>query len=66
MEIVDASSVLSGLSNKLLDRFRMYLAVVRDLDYNLTEEIQKVCRGFNFTLDYANATPVEFIYRRNY
>lgn len=53
METVDASSVLSGLSNKLLDRFRMYLAVVRNLEYNLTEEIQKVCKVFNFTLNYA-------------
>ena len=53
METVDASSVLSGLSNKVLDRFRMYLAVVRNLEYNLTEEIQKVCKVLNFTLDYA-------------
>ena len=33
---------MSLLVPKLLEKMRVYLSIVRSLDYNLTEEVQKV------------------------
>jgi len=35
---------LSSLTDKQLDRFRLFLSIVRNMDYDLNPEIQKVSK----------------------
>jgi len=38
---------LSSLTDKQLDRFRLFLSIVRNMDYDLNPEIQKVSKQIN-------------------
>lgn len=49
-------ALVSSLSEKLLDRIRLYLSIVRSMKYELTEEIQKVSYVMRITTKISRTT----------